>query len=168
MLTKRIYALRLVIVALLAVTWIGCDSTDNSEDEETTEADVFVGTWTVTRVEANNNDITPIVRTQINLDETSVTFDEEGTFSGLAVSSGDEGDQRQISGRYSVDENNATITFTGDAFDEPATLNYTIEGDNQIELTSNDSAFFAAFAGIDPEDFNLEIDNLSIVLARQG
>ena len=167
MLAKRTRVLPLAVIALLALTWAGCDSTDNEDEEEITDADVFVGTWAVDRVDADDENITVLVGTQIDLDETSVTFDEGGTFSGLAVSAGDESDRRQISGRYSVDESDGTITFTGDAFEEPATLNYAIESDDEIELTSNDSAFFAAFAGIDPEDFNLEINNLRIVLARQ-
>lgn len=158
-------------IVLLALAWTGCDSNEVDEEGQT-DADVFVGTWNVKELFINNDDVSAFVLAQF--DEVSARFDgngldDDGAFSGVMVQ--EDGERNELVARYELDEeaggeNKGTVTFTGDAFEAPAELSYTIESDNEIVLESDDEAFLAAFAGgADLSAFG-EINSVRIVLTR--
>ena len=163
--------LSLTLVAFLALAWMGCDSADPDDEEVVTDAEIFVGTWTVSQVSFDGSPaFSDAILSQFS--ETEAVFNADGNFEGLVVEAED-GDRREARANYTVNENASvedagTITFTGDAFEEAVTLDYTIESNDRIVLSSEDTAFLVAFAGISPDEFNIEINSFSIVLSREG
>lgn len=160
----------LILVALFALTWTGCDSADSDDDGEVTDAEVFVGTWTVTRLVFDERDVSTLVLTQFS--EMEARFDADGDFEGLVIAA-DDGELREAEADYAVSEDasaegEGTITFSGQDFDEAATLDYTIENNSRIALAADDAAFIFAFARLEPEDLpeGFEFNSFSLVLSR--
>ena len=162
--SRLAYIYSSALLVLLALAWVGCDSSD-PEDEEPTDADVFVGTWAVTGVSINDQEVGALILTQ--LDEASARFDgngldDDGAFSGVVVR---DGERSELVTRYELDEAEGTVTFTGGVFESPVALDYTIESNDRIVLESNDATFLAAFADDDLSGFE-EINSIELVLTR--
>ena len=158
------------LLVLLVLVWAGCDSTDPA-DEDPTDAEDFVGTWTVTEVFINNQDVSALVFSQIT--EIEAQFGSDGTFNGVVVQ--EDGERSELVATYTLDEGADEVTFTGEAFEVPATLDYSIENENRIVngnwsrrivLESDDAAFLSAFADTDFEALFGDVNSIGLVLTR--
>ena len=162
---RSFYVPSLTALALLTLLWAGCDSSDPAEEEQQTDADVFVGDWELTGVSVNGLDVSALALGQV--EEASAQFESNGTFSGIATR---EGESNEVTSSYELDEGSdgeGTVTFTGGPFETPVTLDYAIENNDEIVLESENEAFLTAFADTDLSGLG-DINSVSLVLTREG
>jgi hypothetical protein len=136
---RKLLPLALVLVLFAGV---GCDSND---DDDLTQAELFVGTWGVTRVVndsggANEQDISPVlIGAQGTLQGLSLTFNADNTYSLNADYRDPATPDVVIAGApftYSVNEANSVLTLnlpspTG-AGTIPAQIGFSFNGDREM------------------------------------
>lgn len=132
------YAFLSLFVLAFAFVAVGCDSND---DDDLAEAEVFLGTWTVTGISDATGDQTASFAQDV--ESFSVDFDNDGTYT-LTVDfvETDPRTDLQLAGDYTVNEATdalalaATIPGIG-----PITLGfeYNIVNDDEIELSAGNA-----------------------------
>ena len=96
-----------VLAVLVLVSFVGCDSDD---DDETSDADLFIGTWAATGVEDAEGDQTQSFAGNVNA--FTVTF-ENNTEYDLNVDFADERQDIGVdNGFYTVNEGTNTVSLT--------------------------------------------------------
>ena len=121
----------LLLITLLAIAGVGCDSDDNEESD----AAKFVGHWVLTGVSDDDGDA--LATFAENFDSISLTNVDDGSFT-LTVDP-KVGDNIVLPGTYSVNESADRFTLVATTPLGPASLNFTyaFDGDNTIVLTSD-------------------------------
>lgn len=152
---RRGSARTLVLVAVLAVLWSACDSTDDDDDVS------FVGDWTVTRLAINGTDLTAQVFGMASIASLDATFEADGTME-ISVT-GDEG-PASTEGTYTV--GNETIVLSSSSFAAPLELSYASPSSDTIVLTSNDAAILTELSGVDVSELPFEVDRIDITIRR--
>lgn len=136
----------LLLIALLALVGIGCDS----DDDEGSDAELFVGTWALTGVSDDDGDAMEAFAT--NFESIVLANDADGSFT-LTVNPV-VGDNIVLPGTYTVSESNSRLTLTVTTPLGPANLNFTyaFNGDDEVELTSDTTTALllnTLFEGVD-------------------
>ena len=148
------------VAVLLAALMVGCDS---GSDDDLSETELFVGTWTVASVRDDEGDKTPVVNA---LGTMSATFESGGAFE-LTFDAAQQGVPDQTaSGTYTVNEALNVImlnaTVQGTTF--PVPVEFTFEGEDRVTLSIPELAVdvvasqIAAFGALEGE--------VSLTLAR--
>lgn len=125
----------LLLGLLLVVTSVGCDSSDDSSD-----ADLFVGTWALTSVSDSNGDATAAFAAGFSsvvlTNATDGTFTLRVNFS--AQNPNNPGGTITIPGTYVINEGSKNITLNAVVGGNPAPLSFTygITNDNVVVLTA--------------------------------
>jgi len=151
---KRLY--RLPVLALLALSFVavGCDS----GEDEATDAELFVGTFNVTKLEHNvtassATQVTGVLKSAPNssqtpfpytVDDIKVTLTEAKTFTitvnyraeinGAPAAQGGRPDQT-VAGTYTIAEASKTLTLNITGFSTPVQAAYTISETGQATLS---------------------------------
>lgn len=126
-----------VTVALLFVM-AGCDSSDE-------ETDTFVGTWNVTAINVDGQNILATLQTLAGVSGLGATFGQNGTFSVFLQTS--EG-PAETSGTYSFNTQTNVLVLESESFAAPLAVDYSLSG-NTLELSSDDASLLAELSGID-------------------
>lgn len=146
------------MLALLLVV-AGCDSSNN----EDSDVDVFVGSWTVSQVDLNGLELTDLLFTVGGVDQAGAEFGSSGSFTLFAVL---EGTRNEVQGNFTLDETQKTLTVTSSELGAPLVLNYTIDNDNQISVSTEDAGLLAALTNVDLEDLGIQVETVRLVLTR--
>ncbi len=135
----------LFVVALVAMA--GCDSSE----EETTDADRFLGQWQASSITAGSLDILSLVGTM------TATFTLPSSFTLRAVDPSQE-EILNASGTFTADDGKIVFTLSGAP--KPVTISYAFEsGDDTVVLT---------FAGSVLGELGFEIDpNVLALIGNQ-
>jgi hypothetical protein len=135
------------IMLLLAAFAIGCDS----GDEDRPDSEVFVGSWTVAKIEDAEGDKTAQFQASGTL---STTFGATGTLT-IAVDRPAPETDLSVNGTYTVTEPstltlNATITnpITGQPVSVPLGVSYAIQSEDEVVLTVDEATIGLIAAAI--------------------
>ncbi len=110
---------------LILLTLPGCDSDGDGED-----AAFFGGSWELTEIVADQDDLTALVLARFN--EVIFTFVEDTrTFAFLADVEGT-GEDVVITGAFQVDDADSFLILTSNALPNPVILRYQIFGDRVV------------------------------------
>lgn len=149
-----------IFLALLGVVAIGCDSGSDDDDNGVSDAEVFVGDWTLTNLLLNGQDFTSLL-----LASATVDIDFETAAFSLTITSDS---TTTIAGTYSVNEAQKTITLSSTSFANPVTVSYVITSNNQISMETDDVALFSGLTGINPDDIGIVVETIGLVVQRTG
>ncbi len=107
--------------------WTGCDSNDGEDLKGGNDAELLVGIWNATSIEAGQIDILAIAAVDL-----TVTFEENGR---VQIEATDEtGDVSGITGTYVVDDDVKTITLDGDDLEDDIILPYNLIDENTLAV----------------------------------
>jgi hypothetical protein len=141
----RRLASMLLILPLL--TWVGCDSSEDGDDDFD-DTEVLVGTWNATAIKVDAGtgavDILPLLGLSFE-----ITLASNGQASLLVTE--EDGSTTSLSGDYSVNETNKTITLNDDELDEDLVLTYSIEDEDTVRVELD---------GSDLDDIGIELPDL--------
>lgn len=130
--TVRKLFFSILTVALLFVA-TGCDSNDDDDSD----ADVFVGTWTVQSISDDEGDKTAIFNAGV--ESFLATLDEDGSYSIVvdynAAAEAQGSVDRSLAGDYTVSESANRVTLTVPALGASLQLGYDIQNNNTIALS---------------------------------
>lgn len=120
----------LLLIALLALVSTGCDSNDESSD-----AELFVGTWALIGVSDSSGDRMTDFATGFS--SIVLVNAADGNFTINVTPR--QGSVMAITGTYTVIENSKTITLRASVGGQTVPLNftYTFDGDEQVALKSD-------------------------------
>lgn len=124
----------LMIFGLLVLT--ACDS-DSGNDDSSSDADVFVGTWALSGFSTGGQDITSVVGQQYST--FAIAFDDDDNVELTVVNVQTPNEPTIIAGTYSVNEATSTITMNVTVSGQSASLSFTysIANNNQVALTAS-------------------------------
>lgn len=115
-----------VFALLLAIAATGCDS-----EEDLTESEILVGSWTVVEVSDDEGDKTQVF--EQGIDDFSATLRADGTYS-LSVDYVDpQRPSTNLQGTYTVDEGGNDLILV--AGPNQLSFDYDIESENRIHLS---------------------------------
>lgn len=119
----------LLLIALLAITSVGCDSNDDESD-----ADKFVGTWALTGVSDDAGDASEAFGAMFS--SVTLTNNANGSFVLNVVPRA--GEPLAIPGTYTVSESNSRFTLSASLGTTTASLVFTYDfnGDDSVDLTT--------------------------------
>ncbi len=130
---------------LLALVAVGCDSAE----EDLTDAEIFVGSWTVVAVSDSEGDKTDVFSEGVS--SFSATINDDGTYS-LVVSFVDpDRSPVALAGDYTVDEGGENLMLSAGA--QQLNFMYDIRSENRIDL-SLPAAVVAAVFGTQPDTYS--------------
>ncbi|MFQ5568768.1 MAG: hypothetical protein ACE5G0_03775 [Rhodothermales bacterium] len=153
--------LSISLLILLLVGWTtGCDSNDGDDQSD---AEVFVGSWTLANLLINGQDLTAALFLLAEVNRVEIDFESNGTFRLQVVSASS---PPEVTGTYSLNESLDTVTLTSSDFAAPVTLSYEIENNNRIVLDTDDVALLVELSGIDPSSLGLQVERLELILRR--
>ncbi len=126
---------RLLLLVVIGLVGIGCDS---NGDEDMSIADLIADGWMLTAVSDSEGDQT--VAFAEGFDGVEITFTESGDFS-IFVDSNQPGEDNTITGTWSVNESQNSLTLTTTFSGIPINLvfSYAFSGDDILELTAASS-----------------------------
>lgn len=113
----------ILVIALIALVGVGCDSGD-----DTTDAEAFVGVWALTGVSDADGDALAAFGQAFS----SVTLNNSADMSFVLTANPRQGDAIQVPGTYSVNE--STNGFTLTTPQAPLAFTYSFTSDNVVEL----------------------------------
>jgi len=129
-----------VLALLIGVTAVGCDSND---DDDPSDAEIFVGTWTLVSISDQTGDRTggfaPFLAAPItanfasnNTFAVTINYNAQAEQAGLT--------DRVIPGSFVIEAGAKSLQLSPTGFGATVPFDYTITNDNQITLTA-DAAF---------------------------
>ena len=140
--TVRKLFFSILTVALLFVA-TGCDSNDDDDSD----ADVFVGTWTVQSIADDEGDKTAIFGAGVESFVATLNADGSYTivvdYNATAEAAG--AVDRNLAGSYTVVEAANTVTLSVTSLGASLPLTYDIQNNNTIALTGNADLINLAF-----------------------
>lgn len=150
----------LLVLGMLGTTF-GCDSGGDDNDGRA-DAEVFVGSWQVANLLLNGQDFTALLLANTQV---AVVFDANGGFDLTLTSSSGTTD---ITGTYSVNESQETVTLTSSSFTDPVVVNYDVQNDNRIVLETDDVALFVGLTGVNPDDLGITVESITLIVTRMA
>ena len=143
---KRLSGLLFGLLALvLATGLVGCDSND---DDDATETELFVGSWTAVSAigqvqPGQQGDFLAVLGARLDAD-----FAADGSFSWFLDFADPNQQDVPLSGTYVVNETTDRVTVTGGLFPQGVPMAYEFVGEDQLELTFQ-AAVLGAVVGIE-------------------
>lgn len=119
-----------LVALLFAVFAIGCDS----NDDELSDSERFIGDWEIAAVADSDGDQTAAFEAGFN--SVAVEFTDTGTFTLTADPV--QGDDVVLEGPYNVNEsaNQVTVTISFGGQNIPLSLPYDFDGDDTVTLSA--------------------------------
>lgn len=154
--------IRWTLPLLLLLALPACDSTEAEENNP------FVGTWTVTQVMVNDQDLTVALFAVAEVNSVTATFDAEGDFV-MAVTRAD--GRTETVGDYQYNAAADLLTLSATTFAAPVPMTYAATSAT-LTLSSDSPALLIAL--VDSEDLELlqsqvgEIRSVSILMQRSA
>lgn len=140
---RRLFVPFVALVLLVAAA--GCDSTEN---EDLTDAEILIGSWTVVEVRDEEGDKTDVFEQGVQAFSATLTAGGEYT---LVVDFVDPDRQDvPLAGTYTVDEGPNSLTL--DVGPQVIPFTYDIESEDRIELSVSDQ-FIEPIFGTQPETY---------------
>ena len=127
--TRRLPVFILALVMALAA--VGCDSNDDEESD----ADRFVGTWELASITDDDGDQTATF--QAIFTDVTVVFNDAGNYTMTFVPVA--GSNTVLSGTYDVNESGKSVTLNV-TFNEqtvPLALPYSFDGDDELTVSAS-------------------------------
>ena len=153
------------IVVLLLLGWTsGCDSNNDDGDNGRSASEIFLGTWVLTKLLLNGQDVTALVLVQVDVE---MLFANPGRFTLSVTNAG--GMTTEVSGTYQLDESLLTLTLTSSDFAAPLKLTYLIQTDDRIMLDSDQPEVLSELSGLDAADLvGIEVENVGLIIQRES
>jgi hypothetical protein len=130
-----------LLALFVALTSIGCDS---NEDDDLTDAEIFIGTWTVVEIHDDEGDKTSIFEEGVN--NFSATLNTDNTYSLIVNFVDPQRTDIQLSGTYTIEPGDMLILRANlGAGELPILFQYDIDSENRIDLTIQDTFVEAIF-----------------------
>ena len=142
-----------ILALFVGLSTIGCDS---NEDDKT-DTELFVGSWNVVNVKDQEGDKTALFQAGINSFTAQLNADR--TYS-MAVDFKDRQDI-PLQGTYSIDEGSRSLVLV--AGPQQLAFTYVIRSDDRIDLSIQD-VFVEALFGTAPETY---VGSVTFSIARQ-
>ena len=124
-----------LLALFVALTSIGCDS----NDDDLTDAEIFIGTWTVVEVRDSEGDKTSEFDEGVN--NFSATLNTDNTYSLIVDFLDPERTDIPLTGTYTFEPGSddliLNVNFGGGEI--PLHFRYEIESENQIELSISET-----------------------------
>jgi len=155
----RTLSVTVLMFGLLLVA-AGCDS---GNDDDRSDADVFIGTWTLTNLLLDGQDVSALLLAGTDVD---AVFEAAGTFT-MTVTRGSAAPV-EIDGTYELDEGAKTLTLTASVFTQNVAINYVIERENRLRFSTDQVAFLSELAGFDLEGLGLQVDTVTLIIQRSS
>lgn len=146
------------VVALSGFLFAACDS-ESDENE-----DPFVGTWTVSRIELNDQDYTGLIFNFSEIDTIGATFSSNGAFELFVITAGE---RVATTGAYTLGDD-GSITLSSDSFEEAIELDYEVSGSNTVVLTAVDATLISELSGVDLSQIPVEINSVALTIRREN
>lgn len=155
----RLLSVTVLMLGLLLAS-VGCDS---SNDAAGNDAEVFVGSWTLTNLLLDGQDVSALLLAGTDVD---AVFEAAGTYT-MTVTSGS-GAPVEIDGTYQLDEGAKTLTLTASAFTQDVVIDYDVENENRLRFSTDQVVFLSELAGFDLEGLGLQVDTVTLIIQRDG
>lgn len=123
------------VAALFALTSMGCDS----NEDELSDAEIFVGTWTLVGLSDDEGDKLAVFQQVAN--GFTATLNSDNTFHVLVDYANQ--DDLELQGTYTVTEATRTLVLSTAGLNPP--FDYEIENENRIILSANAAIVNALF-----------------------
>lgn len=143
------------LALLVGLISIGCDS---AEDDRS-DAEIFIGTWSVVEVSDDEGDKTDVFEEGIQ--EFSATIEADGTYSLLVDFVDPQRPDVPLQGTYELREGDSQIILSAGPID--LNFGYDIESDDRIDLSINE-VFVQQVFGAQPETYD---GTVTFTVARQ-
>lgn len=148
-----------LLALFVSLTSIGCDS---NEDDDPTDAEIFIGTWTVVEVHDSEGDKTSLFEEGIN--NFSATLNSDNNFSLIVDFLDPERTDIPLTGTYSIEPGDVLILRANlGAGELPLPFQYDIESENRIDLSISET-FVEAIFGTEPETY---VGDVTFTIERQ-
>jgi hypothetical protein len=129
-----------LLALFVALTSIGCDS----NEDDPTDAEIFIGTWTVVEVHDDEGDKTSIFEEGVN--NFSATLNTDNTYSLIVDFLDPERTDIPLTGTYTIEPGDMLILRANlGAGELPILFQYDIDSENRIDLTIQDTFVEAIF-----------------------
>jgi len=147
-----------LLALFVALTSIGCDS---SEDDPT-DAEIFIGTWTVVEVRDSEGDKTSVFDEGVN--NFSATLNSDNTYSLIVDFLDPERTDIPLTGTYTIEPGDVLILRANlGAGELLLPFQYDIESENRIDLSISES-FVEAIFGTEEGTY---VGDVTFRIARQ-
>ena len=134
-----------VVALLFGLVSIGCDS----NEDDLTDAEIFIGSWTVVEVNDEEGDKTDVF--QEGVQDFNATINADGTYSLVVDFVDPQRPDVPLQGTYVVDEGGKTIRLN--AGPQVLSFEYDIESEDRIDLSVNEVIVVGAF-GAHPDTYD--------------
>lgn len=120
-----------LLALLVALTSTGCDS----NEDDPTDAEIFIGTWTVVEVRDSEGDKTALFDEGVN--NFSATLNSDNTYLLTVVFQDPERTDVELTGTYTIEPRSDALFLNVNlgGGDIPLHIRYEIESENRIELS---------------------------------